>query len=276
MGELIGGTVIQRSFVGRQVSNIIHIASVPLEELKLSEELVEDLLADILGIPSSTVLSTDQYQRIARALRDYPPDSFYPFWHPQHEKYFYRFFEKLPQEHTQKELFSDFLSLISTSSSLSNNWFAWPFVFYPELKDRIKPEINDEALNTAFTCLNARLRRSKEIDGFITEVFTYDIPLGQSPQVKTDSLLSLLETSKKVCIAPLAMGGAQAVNLLAQGNYIAALLTTCTAGAMTLVLIGTVSVGSFLVQKVAQVRQQENNNKRTRKRKQESEGEMEA
>lgn len=38
MGEVIGGTVIQRSFVGRETANIIHIATVPVSELGIISE----------------------------------------------------------------------------------------------------------------------------------------------------------------------------------------------------------------------------------------------
>jgi hypothetical protein len=103
-------------------------------------------------------------------------------------------------------------------------------------------------------CISSRALRSYESESFIQEVLGYDIPLGQSPKVKADSLLELLETSRKFCVAPLALGGAQAVTQLTQGSYVAALLTTGTAGVMTLVLIGTVSVGALIVQKVAQAR----------------------
>lgn len=53
-------------------------------------------------------------------------------------------------------------------------------------------------------------------------------------------------------MAPLLGGGAQAITQLGQNNYVGALLTTGTASAMTLMLIGTVSVGTILVQRVAQ------------------------
>jgi hypothetical protein len=41
---------------------------------------------------------------------------------------------------------------------------------------------------------------------------------------------------------------------LHQGQYVMALLTTGTAGVMTLIMIGTVAVGSLMVEKVARTR----------------------
>jgi hypothetical protein len=57
----------------------------------------------------------------------------------------------------------------------------------------------------------------------------------------------LFETSKKVCLAPLGAGGAASLSLITQGSYVAALLTAGTGAAVTLVLIGTVSVADYLV-----------------------------
>ena len=82
--------------------------------------------------------------------------------------------------------------------------------------------MNRDVLTAGIQCITARALLSLETRVFIEEVYRYEIPLGQSPTVKGDSLLQLLETSRKFCVAPLALGGAQAVNLLEQGNYVAA------------------------------------------------------
>ena len=81
--------------------------------------------------------------------------------------------------------------------------------------------------------------------GFLCqELLKWEIPTAQSPEIKGESLLRILETSKTACLAPLISGGASAVGQLEQGQYIAALETTLTAGAVTLILIGTVNLGS--------------------------------
>jgi hypothetical protein len=252
MGEIVGGTVIQRSFVGREAANIIHVATVPISELGIDSEEPEIILAEVLGIPVSNVLDDSNYRRVIELLRSFPPDYFFPYWHPRTHRYFDQLYDSLHQESESKELFTDFLATVGNPSPLANAFQPWPFFVEPEFREKI--EVSQEVLSAAMQCIASRPMRSHQSAQFIREVFSYDIPMGQSPSVKSDSLLQLLETSRKFCVAPLALGGAQAVTQLTQGNYVAALLTTGTAGVMTLVLIGTVSVGALIVQKVAQAR----------------------
>jgi hypothetical protein len=50
MGDIVSGTVIQRSFVGRKVTNVIHVATIPIAELGVeSEEVSEDIVAEVLS-----------------------------------------------------------------------------------------------------------------------------------------------------------------------------------------------------------------------------------
>jgi hypothetical protein len=252
MGEIVGGTVTQRSFVGREAANIVHIATVPVSELGIDSDKPEIILAEVLGIPVSSILDDNNYRQVIELLRGFPPDYFSPYWHPSIRRYFNRLFVSFQKESDAKELFIDFLATVGTPSLVANVFQPWPFFAEPEFRDKV--EVSQEVLVTAMQCIFSRSMRSHQTDSFIREVFSYDIPMGQSPSVKSDSLLKLLETSRKFCIAPLALGGAQAVTQLTQGNYVAALLTTGTAGVMTLVLIGTVSVGALIVQKVAQAR----------------------
>jgi len=252
MGQIIGGTVIQRSFIGREAANIIHVATVPVSELGVVDNELNAILAEVLGIPMSNVLDGEGYQRVTDLLRSYPPDYFFPYRHPNAHRYFDRVYDSLHKDGSPKELFSDFLATAGNPSPVVNAFQLWPFFAAPEFLAKL--EINQDVLVTAMQCIASRSVRSQQAESFIQEVFEYDIPMGQSPSVKADSLLQLLETSRKFCVAPLALGGTQALNQLAQGNYVAALLTTSTAGVMTLVLIGTVSVGALIVQKVAQVR----------------------
>jgi threonine dehydrogenase-like Zn-dependent dehydrogenase len=149
-------------------------------------------------------------------------------------------------------LFNDFVSVAGDTASIGLPLM--PFAPLPLTELASQMELSPQALSAALHCISARAGRTSQAENFLGEIYRYDIPLGQSPAVKSDSLLQLLETSKKVCLAPLAIGGAHAVSQLTQGSYVAALLTTGTAGVMTLVLIGTVSVGALIVQRVAQAR----------------------
>lgn len=205
-------------------------------------------MAEVLGIPVSNILDGESYRKVIHRMRGYPPDYFLPYWgHPRFHRYADRFYDSLRAEGTPTELFTDFLATVGDPSSTSG-FPAIAFMPDPELRQEF--EVNPQA----FAAAASRANRSAQSEGFIHEVLGYDIPMGQSPAVQSDSLLRLLETSRKFCVAPLALGGAQAVTQLVQGSYVAALLTTGTAGIMTLVLIGTVAVGTLIVQRVAQSR----------------------
>ena len=69
MSEIVGGTVIQRSFVGREATNIIHIASVPVSELGMENREPEEIFAEILGIPYSSILTEEKYRSVLRAVQ---------------------------------------------------------------------------------------------------------------------------------------------------------------------------------------------------------------
>lgn len=246
----IGGTVIQRSFVGRGITNVINIATVPCTELGIKNSTLEleDVVSELLGVPRESVLCDQDVTRVAQIIQKQPPHHYWPFWNRELERQ-YTSMSELYRETDAKAFIGDFVSLVS--SPIQSGIF--PF-FYP-LPFNEKPfKLNNEAIHLALLCLSARLQKGDDTRAFYNELLTYDIPLGQSPETKDESLMKLLETSKKVCLAPLGLGGAQGMNLLNQGHYVAALQTTGTAGAMTLILIGTISVGSVIVQKVAQNR----------------------
>jgi len=68
----------------------------------------------------------------------------------------------------------------------------------------------------------------------------------------TDSLLKLLDSGRKTCLAPIAAGGTLGVAHLSQGHYAAAILSVSTGAAMTLILLGSIAVGSLLAARLAQ------------------------
>ncbi len=68
----------------------------------------------------------------------------------------------------------------------------------------------------------------------------------------TDSLLKLLASGRKMCLAPIAAGGAVGVGQLSQGRCAAAILSASTGVAMTLILLGGIALGSLLVTRLTQ------------------------
>jgi hypothetical protein len=111
-----------------------------------------------------------------------------------------------------------------------------------------------DAVATSIRCLLGRVNRVEKISNFTSALMSYDIPFSQSPGTQSDSLHRLLENGKKVCLAPLAAGGTLGVGQLGQGEYIAAILSVTTGSVMTLILLGTIAVGTLLIRRVAQQR----------------------
>ena len=240
----IGGTVIQRSFVSTDVPNVIHIASIPIQELGMEDASLEAILTEILGIPYHTALTAEQFADFVAIVRDIGPQSTPPYA---------QLIDRAIGEGPRWFARGCFSLLASPSAGESLMPLLAPMsLLNSEFKQRVR--LPSEALHTALVCLASHAARPPEADSFFEDVLRYDIPLGHSPNVKSDSLSLLLKTAQHACIAPLAAGGGIGVQQLGQGHYVTALLTTGTGGVMTLILIGTVAVGSLLLDKIVKNR----------------------
>jgi hypothetical protein len=118
----------------------------------------------------------------------------------------------------------------------------------------IGQDIEPEAVSIGLDCLLTRWYRTEKDRNFTSALLGYDIPFSHSPTTRSDSLLQLLETGKKMCLAPLAAGGTLGVGQLGQGQYVAAILSVGAGSLMTLILLGTIAVGSLLIGHVVQQR----------------------
>jgi hypothetical protein len=272
--DSIGGTVIQRSFISSTITNVVNVASVPLSEVVDDSNQIDQssflpsLTAEILGIPRATIIDERQYRNLVDVLRDSDPFQLVQPRRPIHpflwEELYYerqlRLRELMADRTSDKPIVGfgeDIVALLTGRINELDRSFYWPFV--EELVRGVtaklgNDEIDEDAVVAGLTCLAARLNRTEKVKNFTSTLMTYDIPLGQSPSTQSDSLLKLLESGKKMCLAPLVAGGTLGVGQLGQGQYVAALLWVGTGSAMTLVLLGTVAIGALLVRRVAQDR----------------------
>jgi len=69
---------------------------------------------------------------------------------------------------------------------------------------------------------------------------------GEDAGKETD-IPKVLSRSWKPCLGPILAGGAVGVAHLSQGHYAAAILSVTTGAAMTLILLGGLSLGSLLL-----------------------------
>ena len=275
----IGGTVIQRSFVPRGLGTVLSIATVPLSELyppskfshkKVPDRLLREVTSELLGIPQETIIDDDQYRRLAKLLRG--PDfsrRFRPrmmlLWHELYEDYLESLSglpesRRRPSDDSPREQFStDALCLLASPSP---DWAAYgfPFLGYPagrlffDHPDLRELGLSSEALRAGISCFFSGLAVEPKVLDAVSEIQQYDIPTGQSPRTTSDSLLKLIDTGKKMCLAPMLAAGTLGISQLGQGSYVTALLTVGTGSAMTLVLVGTLAVSDLLVRRMISMR----------------------
>jgi hypothetical protein len=112
MPENIGGIVIQRSFVGADIPNVIHIASVPTQELEMGEASLQEIVTQTLGVPRHVALTGEEYSQIVRTIVSRGPLFLYPWLHPRLEERYFRIIARSEGEGAQWFVGS-FLSLLT-------------------------------------------------------------------------------------------------------------------------------------------------------------------
>lgn len=261
----VRGSVIQRTLIPEGLSTVLSVATVPVSELIGTDgrEAIDftRLVADVLGVAEESILDQDGYAKLEPRLRDgslwgdFGP---HPFWREMYD-YLYgslRYQEpaKPLGEGPSAILASHALTLMVRPAGLQNAFFlptSWPRRMQQE-------ELSEESVELAVRCFVASRTPNTRVSAFIERIGEYDVPSGQSPKAKSDSLLQLVDGTKAVCLAPLATGGANALSQLNQGHFVTALLSTSTAAAMSLILIGTVSVADYLVHHMVHQRKKPN------------------
>ena len=266
----IGGSVIQRSFIPAGLGVTINIATVPFAELCAGrggdgQEIdLRQVTAEILGLPSNLVLDDSEYGRIVRSVaHDGLLESrrAHPFWH----EFWYEEYREL-REGSRNRLGENTPALVTFAkdSLMLIAGGASPYAQLPLFwgGPRSQQEFgsggelgrSSEAVRVGLSCLIAATTAEAKVRGFVDELTTYDIPSGQSPKTESDSLLRLIETGKKICLAPLAAAGALGVTQLGQGGGLQPILTVATGSAMTLILVSTLSVSDLVVRYLMQRR----------------------
>ena len=267
----ISGSIIQRTFIGADLPVSLFAASVPIEELWSGESSsIEDtafrgLVAELFSLPRRAVLDETEYKSVADSLlRGRVPylrrgALVAPGAGSFELNQTARDLKAELDADTGLRVFGEHaIALVASMSGMGSGWVR------PVYSDRLvgyessywprEGDVDETALATAVACFDARLGRSRKMSAFTDAVLTYDLPMGHSPGTSSDSLLKLLDGGRKMCLAPLAAGGLAGITQLTQGAYAAAILTVGTGGVMTLILLGSVAVGSLLIEAVARRR----------------------
>lgn len=247
--DLIRGSVMQRTFVSRELGATLNIATVPLSEI-YSEKPIENeydkvlrqITSDVLGIPNKLVLDGNQYDKLIRVISK--DEYFYPY-----NKYLSE--RSLNYEsHSSENLARDSLRFLA-SSPVGYPRFSLQFVDWPIVSELLGnkeiPSINSAAIQTGISCYFSSRLCEIEINKLITEILHCDIPVAQSPKHNSDSLLEIIKQGKSYCLAPIQCSPIIGAHHLIQGEFVAAILTMAAAPTMSFVLFGTLAVGEWLV-----------------------------
>ena len=256
----VSGSVIQRAFVGATTPATLFAASVPVSELGgyfFHNDDFKNLVAEVLALPPNVLLDESDYRNLSKQLinlftpaDESKPEMFWSEWNRRAQL----IAEEMQSEKSIIETFAEHSIALMIAKERDASY---PLLISPFIAEQLSGrfDLSDEtAFSTGAACLNAAIQRTRRTVEFTNDVLRYDLPYGQSPSAKSDSLLKLLETGKKMCLAPMAAGAALGVTQLTQTQYIAAVLSVGTGSLMTLILLGSVSVGSILVSRVAQGR----------------------
>lgn len=269
----IGGTVIQRSFVPRGLGVVINVATVPLDELVVDgspdadSDFLRNFTAELLGTPRHSIIDQSQYQLLDRLFSDgdfferlatLATDPLSYEWNRYYFQYWRDYLSRKERAAPPRRRFvQDFLSLLArpVPVPVGNTPFTfgpWPsFISRERLladsREFRELHLSTEGFQAGLACIYSGVDAEDRVREFTSTLENYEIPIGQSPKVKAGSLLQMIDTGKQLCLAPLLAGGTIGIGQLQQASYIGALLTVGTGAGMTLMLIGTLSVGDYLV-----------------------------
>jgi hypothetical protein len=278
----LSGTVIQRTFVPEDLGIVLHIATVPIEDIyddyddDNSEEFLSQIVAETLAIPKQSIHSQEQYKNLmryiaqgnfrdeflsSRKIHQFIYDGFYYDEFRYMEREVGNLMETRIESNNRygSQLALHSIGLMANPTVSKPNAFLFPFGafddfrFAKEMGSDLR-NISRESLETGFACISSNINPDEQVTSLINEIQKYEIPSGQSPETKSESLTKLISNARAVCIAPIIAGSTIAATHLGQGGYVAALLDVTTGAAATLILVSSVSFAEVIARKLAEKR----------------------
>lgn len=114
--------------------------------------------------------------------------------------------------------------------------------------------LEPDAFLLALRVQSLGLNPSPRVREALEDIYEYDIPFGQSPDMSSDTFLSLLRSARKVVLIPLLAGALTAYGHIDSGEYVMALQASSTGAASSLVLAGSLRVTGYLTNELARKR----------------------
>jgi hypothetical protein len=117
--------------------------------------------------------------------------------------------------------------------------------------NRKKLEISEEELITWME-LTSILTKEKErkVQETIESFLDFEIPFALSKKSDKVKLVEIISQARAIAYVPFASAATQATHLITQGQYIAALEVTLVSGAVTLILVATISLVEALLERI--------------------------
>ncbi|HVF67577.1 MAG TPA: hypothetical protein VM914_07935 [Pyrinomonadaceae bacterium] len=273
----VSGTVIQRTFIPENLGTVLHIATVPIEDISEdydvdnSESFLTQVVAETVGVPHESILtqtqyanlvnfiSNGEYRRLFRlARRGLFFDEFYYHALRELEGEVKALMESAEENNPAGlRLALHSLGLMANPTINFSNELLFPSHLFSRLElSGIEREVAStrESFEAGLICLSANINPDSRVRSLITELQTYEIPSGQSPATKSESLAQLIRTSRSVCLAPIIASSTIAATHLGQGGYVAALLDVATGAGATLILVSTISFAEVIARRFAENR----------------------
>jgi hypothetical protein len=272
--EILGST-ITRVLVPRNLPTMLSVTTVSADILAQTGRSLKQLTSELTGAPMSQVISEAEYRKITSLL------SSEEFWAKLEEKsnvdpwptlapsrspglkYFsylknnvFPRVKKSANETGSVGLTNDcIVSELSSDRRSGQTPFSpqpsWGFGVSETLAEF---EVEPASFYVASTIWFDALAAGAAVQAVMPSLDRYEIPYGQSPKAKSDTLGTLLRSAKSSAVAPLLTSSAYATTAIQGAHYLTALKCEVAGAAATLIFIGTISVAELIIAKLSSLR----------------------
>lgn len=267
--DAVLGSIVQRTFVPSELSTHLSVITLPWDDLKCGEAGLPTIVSALTGTARADLLTDREFAAAIAFMRD--PDFFEsilderlwrraPFpWREMVRRYglfpwpseLDPFLVHDSAGRFDNENPSARLGEMVIAGQLSG-WQHTPQPTWTVTSERLRSSLRErqvsmEALATTARLLLAWTRKTDRVSTSLTQLGRYDIPYGNSPETKSETLRNMIQNARSVVVAPLVAGGLQSSSYISTGQYAAAFQCAVTAGAVTLLLVGSVGLADLVV-----------------------------
>jgi len=276
----VNGSVIQRSFVPKDISTVLSVASVPSSDITYTyQKSLKLAVTQLFGVATTDCLTDLEYNRALRIttepefwskLEDFHHELYDPIFDILWRHYFRRWRERYSVYTREKKvsLADDILFCLLGGVNI-NNIQKPSWSIYPQPLAYLPPELDfehviDELLRRFeikpdHFSLSLRIRASallvpNRVRISLKEIYEYHIPFGQSPETESETLKNIIKQAKNIVVAPLVAGAMSSATLLSTGQYVLAIECALASGASTIIFVASTSIADRIVDHISKRR----------------------